>query len=131
MRAGTGAEEIWGTVEQITYRTVAPNFTSGHLLTKKGERCVLHAARAISATDSAHYWLAGVTSDYEYGLAETLASEERLYAEDRAIVSAVQPPSLSLDPNVAPNTLADRFTLSYRRAFAEFVERALGWAASG
>lgn len=126
MKAGEGAEEIWGSMEEIVYRVVAPNFTSGHLLTSAGERCVLHAARAISATESAHYWLAGVTSEYEHSLAETMASEERLYAEDRPIVGAIEPPQLSLDSRgEAPNTLADRFTLAYRAAFAEFVERAL------
>jgi phenylpropionate dioxygenase-like ring-hydroxylating dioxygenase large terminal subunit len=125
MRAGEGAEEIWGSIEEIIYRVLAPNFTSGHLLTSSGERCVIHAARAISETESAHYWLAGVTDDYEYDLDETVASEERLYAEDRPIVSAVTPPRLPLDPNAGVNTLADRFTLSYRRAFCEFVADAL------
>jgi phenylpropionate dioxygenase-like ring-hydroxylating dioxygenase large terminal subunit len=125
MRAGKGAEEIWGALEEIAYRVVAPNFTSGHLSTSAGERCVLHAARAISATESAHYWLAGISGDSKYSLAETIESEERIYAEDRPIVSAVEPPRLSLDPNAAVNTLADRFTLSYRAAFSEFVERAL------
>jgi phenylpropionate dioxygenase-like ring-hydroxylating dioxygenase large terminal subunit len=125
MSAGEGAEEIWGSIEEIGYHTVAPNLTSGHLLTSAGERCVVHAARAISATESAHYWLAGVTPDYEYSLEETIASEEQLYAEDRPIVSAIEPPQLSLNPNATVSTLADRFTLGYRSAFAEFVERAL------
>jgi hypothetical protein len=30
-----------------------------------------------------------------------------------------------LDPDADVNTLADRFTLSYRAAFREFVDRAL------
>jgi phenylpropionate dioxygenase-like ring-hydroxylating dioxygenase large terminal subunit len=131
MRAGGGAEEIWGSIEEIVYRVLAPNFTSGHLLTSSGERCVIHAARAISATESAHYWLAGVTDDYEYDLDEVLASEERLYAEDRPIVSAVRPPCLPLNPNAAVNTLADSFTLAYRRAFCEFVTQALQLPAGG
>ncbi len=125
MRSGEGAEEIWGSIEEIIYRVLAPNFASGHLLTSRGDRCVIHAARAISETESAHYWLAGVTGDYEYGLEETVASEERLYAEDRPIVSAVRPSQLPLDPNATVNTLADRFTLSYRRAFCRFVAEAL------
>jgi phenylpropionate dioxygenase-like ring-hydroxylating dioxygenase large terminal subunit len=131
MRPGEGAEEIWDSIEEIIYRVLAPNFTSGHLLTSSGERCVIHAARAISETESAHYWLAGVTDDYEFNLEETVASEERLYAEDRPIVSTVRPPQLPLDPNAAVNTLADRFTLSYRRAFCEFVTGALKPPAGG
>jgi phenylpropionate dioxygenase-like ring-hydroxylating dioxygenase large terminal subunit len=125
MQAGAGADEIWGSIEEVAYRVRAPNFTSGHVRASVGERCVLHVARAISTTESAHYWLAGVTEDYEYGLAETLASEERLYAEDRPIVAAIEPPILPLDPG-GINTLADRLTLAYRAAFREFVERALG-----
>ena len=125
MRSEEYAEEIWGTLREILYRTVAPNFASGHMLTTSGERCLLHAARAISATESAHYWLAGVTDDYEYSLAETIASEEQLYAEDRPVVSTVTPAELSLDPESDVSTLADSFTLAYRKAFAEFVRAAL------
>jgi phenylpropionate dioxygenase-like ring-hydroxylating dioxygenase large terminal subunit len=125
MLAGEGAEEIWGSLRQILYRTVAPNFASGYMETTSGGRCLLHAARAISATESAHYWLAGVTDDYEFSLEETIASEEQLYAEDRPVVSTVTPPELSLDPNSDVSTLADSFTLAYRGAFAEFTRKAL------
>lgn len=125
MRAGEGTEEIWGTLERIRYLTVAPNFASGHMQTTSGQRCLLHAARAVSATESVHYWLAGVTDDYEHSLEETIASEEQLYAEDRPIVSAVEPRELSLDVNSEVSTLADSFTLAYRQAFAEFTRAAL------
>ena len=37
----------------------------------------------------------------------------------------VEPPELSLDPNAGINCLADRFTLAYRQAFADFVNQAL------
>jgi phenylpropionate dioxygenase-like ring-hydroxylating dioxygenase large terminal subunit len=129
MEAGDGAAETWDGIEEITYRVAAPNFTSGHLLARSGERCVIHAARAISETESAHYWVAGVTSDYEYGLEATLASEEELYAEDRRIVSTVTPPRLPLAEDATVNTLADRFTLAYREAYRIFVEETLRTAA--
>lgn len=125
MRGGAESDPIWDGLREIRYRTVAPNFASGHLRADKGERCLLHAARAISATESAHYWLAGVTADYDYSLEETIASEERLYAEDRPVVSTVQPRQLSLDTEAELSTLADNFTLAYRRAFAEFTREAL------
>jgi phenylpropionate dioxygenase-like ring-hydroxylating dioxygenase large terminal subunit len=125
MRGGANSDPIWDGLREIRYRTVAPNFASGHLTADKGERCLLHAARAISATDSAHYWLAGVTADYEYSLEETIASEEELYAEDRPVVSTVEPRELSLDTEAELSTLADSFTLAYRRAFAEFTKAAL------
>jgi phenylpropionate dioxygenase-like ring-hydroxylating dioxygenase large terminal subunit len=130
MEAGPGAEEIWDSIEEIIYRVAAPNFTSGHLLTRNGERCVIHAARAIDETHSAHYWMAGITSDYDQTIAATLASEEELYAEDRRIVSTVLPARLPLEPDASVNTLADRFTLAYREAYRDFVAEALGAGAT-
>jgi phenylpropionate dioxygenase-like ring-hydroxylating dioxygenase large terminal subunit len=126
MRAGEGAEEIWGSLRELRYHAIAPNFTSAQMLTTAGERGLLHAARAISATESVHYWIEGFAENYdEYTLAEAIEFEERVYAEDLPIVAAVEPPELSLDPNADFNTLADRFTLAYRQAFAEFVREAL------
>jgi phenylpropionate dioxygenase-like ring-hydroxylating dioxygenase large terminal subunit len=126
MRVGEGAEEIWGSLRELRYHVIAPNFTSAQMLTTNGERGLLHVARAISATESVHYWIEGFTEDYdEYSLAEAIEFEQRVYAEDLPIVAAIEPPELSLDSNADLNTLADRFTLAYRRAFAEFVQRAL------
>jgi nitrite reductase/ring-hydroxylating ferredoxin subunit len=126
MLAGDGADEIWGSLRELHTHAIAPNFTSGQILSVKGERCLLHAARAISATESAHYWIAGITADYdEFSVEETIEFEQRLYAEDRAIISAVEPRELPLDPDAEANTLADRFTLSYRQAFRDYVESAL------
>jgi phenylpropionate dioxygenase-like ring-hydroxylating dioxygenase large terminal subunit len=125
MTAGEGAEELWGSLREIHYHVIAPNFTSAQLFTAGGTRCLLHAARAISASESMHYWIVGLSPGFEeYGLEEAIAAETAVYEEDRAIVSSVEPPELSLDLNSDLNTMADRFTLSYRRAFAEFVRRA-------
>ena len=126
MRAGDGADEIWGSLRELHTHAIAPNFTSGQILTVKGERCLLHAARAISPTESAHYWIAGITEDYdEFSVEETIEFEQRLYEEDCAIISAVEPRELPLDPNAEVNTLADRFTLAYRQAFSDYVSSAL------
>jgi len=87
---------------------------------------MLHIARAISATQSIHYWVVGLAEDYdECSIEEAIAAEGRLYEEDRATVSTVKPPELSLDPGGEISTLADRFTLGYRLAFSEFVRQAL------
>jgi hypothetical protein len=92
----------------------------------RGERCLLHAARAISATESAHYWIQGLTGGFdEDGLKEAIEFEERVYAEDRTVLSQIDPPELPLEPEADINTLADRFTLAYRQAFAEFVRQAI------
>lgn len=126
MLAGEGADEIWGSLRELHTHAIAPNVTSAQMLMAKGERCLLHAARAISPTASAHYWIVGFAKGYdEFGIEEAIEFEQRLYREDCAIVSAVEPPELPLDPNAEVNTLADRFTLAYRQAFGDYVNRAL------
>jgi nitrite reductase/ring-hydroxylating ferredoxin subunit len=131
MLVGDGADETWGSIREVHYHAIAPNFTSAHVFTVSGERCLLHAARAISATESAHYWIEGFTKGCdEYSLEEVIESEERVYAEDRPIVSAVEPRELPLDADADVNTLADRYTLAYRQAFGDFVRLALAEASN-
>ena len=123
---GEDASAVWGTLREMHYHAIAPNFISGRILTADGERCLLHAARAISATESAHYWIEGGLENFdEQDLENVIAYDWRVYSEDLPIISAIQPPELPLDANADVNTLADRFTLAYRAAFREYVERAL------
>lgn len=123
---GDDAAAVWGALQEMHYHVIAPNFTSGRILTADGERCLLHAARAISATESAHYWIEGGLENFdEEQLESAIAYDWRIYSEDLPIISAIQPPELPLDPNADMNTLSDRFTLAYRAAFREFVDRAL------
>jgi phenylpropionate dioxygenase-like ring-hydroxylating dioxygenase large terminal subunit len=126
MEFAEGPAAVWGELEEIGYHAIAPNFASARMFTAEGERCLLHVARALSATESMHYWIEGGLESFgEAQLAETIAYDARIYAEDIRVVSAVRPPELALDPDADVNTLADRFTLAYRQAFAEFVRRAL------
>jgi phenylpropionate dioxygenase-like ring-hydroxylating dioxygenase large terminal subunit len=126
MEWGEDASSAWGALREIEYHTIAPNFTSGRLFTEEGERCLLHVARAISATESMHYWIDGGLENFdEERLEKVIAYDAAIYTEDIAIVSKVLPPELSLDPNAEINTLADRYTLAYREAFADFVNQAL------
>jgi phenylpropionate dioxygenase-like ring-hydroxylating dioxygenase large terminal subunit len=126
MRTGNGGDGTWDSLREGLNHVIAPNFTSIQMLMAKGERCLLHAARAISASESAHYWVEGLSEDFdELSLEQAIESEERLYAEDRKIMAAIEPPELPLGSNTDVSTLADSFTLSYREAFAEFVQRAL------
>ncbi|HVY78827.1 MAG TPA: Rieske 2Fe-2S domain-containing protein [Solirubrobacterales bacterium] len=125
MRTADG-DGSWASLREGFNHVIAPNFTSIRMRMVKGERCLLHAARAIGATESAHYWMEGLSEDYdELTMEEAIASEERLYAEDREVMAAVEPRELPLALDADFNTLADRFTLAYREAFAEFVRRAL------
>jgi phenylpropionate dioxygenase-like ring-hydroxylating dioxygenase large terminal subunit len=121
-----GGDRTWDSIREGFNQVIAPNFTSIRMTMAKGERWLLHAARAISATESAHYWLEGLSEDFdELSLEQALESEERLYAEDREVIAALEPRELPLDPDGDVSTLSDRFTLAYREAFAEFVWRAL------
>ncbi len=123
---GEEADAVWGTLREMEYHAIAPNLTSVRFFTDEGERCLIHVARAIGAAESAHYWLEGGLEDFDGDRLEAaIAYDASIYAEDLPIVSAIQPPELSLDPNADVNTLADRFTLAYREAFGEFVRRAL------
>lgn len=125
MRMGPEGDSSWGSLrEGLTY-AVAPNLIAIRLWMTKGERCLLHAARTVSATESAHYWLTGVSDDFERTVEEAVELEERVYAEDRAVLETIEPPELSLDADADVSTLADRFTLAYRVAFSQFVHEAL------
>jgi hypothetical protein len=126
MRTGAGGDGTWDSIREGHNHVIAPNFTSIRMLMAKGERWLLHAARAISSTESIHYWAEGLSEDFEeLTLEEAIESEERLYAEDRAVSASVTPPELPLALDADVNTLADRFTLAYREAFSEFVRLAL------
>jgi phenylpropionate dioxygenase-like ring-hydroxylating dioxygenase large terminal subunit len=126
MEWGDGASSTWGALRELGYHTIAPNFTSGRFFTDEGERCLLHVSRAISATESVHYWIEGGLENFDAESVEkAIAYDTGIYAEDVAVVSKVQPPELSLDPDADINTLADRYTLAYREAFADFVSQAL------
>lgn len=123
---GEGPSAVWGDLREMHYHAIAPNFISGRILTADGERCLLHAARAISATESAHYWIEGGLENFdEQDLKNAIAYDWRVYSEDLPIISAIQPPELPLDANADVNTLADRFTLAYRAAYRQYVESAL------
>ncbi len=126
MRAGEGSLKSWGSLREIRYHAIAPNVISARMWVGSGERCLVHAARAIGDGESAHYWLAGISEGFrEASLEEVLAAEEQVYAEDRAVVATITPPELPLGETDV-STLADRFTLEYRRAFADFVRAACG-----
>lgn len=125
MQFGDDAEAVWGPLREMRYHVIAPNFTSAQIFTEEGERCLLHAARAISSTESAHYWIEGGLENFdEERVEQAIAFDSRVYGEDLPIISAIEPRELPLDPNAGANALADRFTLAYRRAFVEFVDRA-------
>jgi nitrite reductase/ring-hydroxylating ferredoxin subunit len=126
MEWGDDASAALGPLQEIGYHAIAPNFISGRLFSNEGERCLLHVARAISATESIHYWIEGGLENFDQErLEKAIAFDAEVYAEDVGVISKIQPPELPLDPNAEINTLADRYTLAYRETFADFVRQAL------
>lgn len=126
MEPGEEAERVWGSLEEMHYETIAPNFISVRMRTSEGERAILHAARAISASESMHYWIQALSRDFgEDRLAEAIDFETRVYAEDAAVISAIEPPVLQLGAGSEVSTLADAYTMAYRQAFGDYVTRAL------
>ncbi|HEX6752434.1 MAG TPA: Rieske 2Fe-2S domain-containing protein [Solirubrobacterales bacterium] len=130
MRIGPGGDESWDSLREGLNYAVAPNLITSRLWMAQGERCLLHAARAVSATESVHYWLTGVSDDCEQRIEEAVDLEERVYAEDREVMETIEPPELPLDADSDVSTLADRFTLAYRAAFSQFVREALAGRAA-
>jgi phenylpropionate dioxygenase-like ring-hydroxylating dioxygenase large terminal subunit len=125
MPAAEGIASGWGSLPKMAYHVIAPNVASTQTISEMGERCLIHAARAISHTESAHYWIQGLRGEVaEARLEEVIEFEERVYAEDRPIISAIRPAELALDQDYEVSTLSDCFTLAYRQAFVEFVRRA-------
>jgi nitrite reductase/ring-hydroxylating ferredoxin subunit len=126
MRSGPGGDAVWGTLRELSYRLSAPNFVAVQMRTSEGDRCLLHAARAIGPARSEHFWIEGAAADCGgASLEEAIEADGRIYAEDIAIISHVVPAEFSLDPRAEVSTLADAYTLAYREAFTEFVYEAL------
>jgi hypothetical protein len=109
MQVGDGGDPIWGSLRELRFHIVAPNFTSALMLMNQGQRCLLHAGK--------------------FSLEEAIRAEERLYREDSEVISMVKPPELPLDPAADVSTVADRLTLAYRHGFVDFVREALQSAA--
>jgi phenylpropionate dioxygenase-like ring-hydroxylating dioxygenase large terminal subunit len=119
------ARSVWSPTFELRNHVIAPNFTSAHMRTPKGERCLLQVSRAMSARESMTYWIQGLARDFDGDLDEAIDFEKRVYAEDCAIISRIEPPELPLHRRADVSTLSDRFGLAYREAFAEFVRRAI------
>lgn len=125
MTVGAGGEDLYGSRPEVRYLTIAPNLTSARILSDTGERGLIHVARSIGPRESMHYWIQVLGDGFEKSdLEQAIEFETKVYAEDRRVLSAIEPPELSLGSNIEINTLADRYTLAYRQAFADFVRLA-------
>lgn len=108
------------------YHAIAPAFVFIELdQGSVGHRLVMNVASPISRDRCTIYLGAGIAPDYTGGtVADVVAMESQVLAEDVPILNTMDPPEAPLDGAGQANTASDRYTLEYRRAFIEFVRRA-------
>jgi phenylpropionate dioxygenase-like ring-hydroxylating dioxygenase large terminal subunit len=121
-KAAGGYEEVWHDMS-FAYHAMAPAFIYVSLDTHEGARHVLVAAQPVAERESIVYYLTAIEPGWQgVSLDEALRHEKIIMAEDVRITG-------TLDPWEAPlfgspgevHCPADKFTLAYRRAFAEWA----------
>jgi len=115
------------------YHIIAPGFIAiTYDYERLGERIVAGFPSPIDYEHVKIFW--GVANAHDYrgeGLAECLRVEDLLYREDLPVVARIQPREIDWDDVAVEYSVpADLFTLTYRRAFRELMERAKGRAAA-
>jgi len=108
------------------YHIVAPGFIAiTYDYERLGQRVVAGFPCPVAYDEVKIFW--GVANEKGYqgaDLAECLRLEELLYLEDLPVAASIEPPEIDWDGNYVEHTVAaDLFTINYRRAFREFIER--------
>jgi phenylpropionate dioxygenase-like ring-hydroxylating dioxygenase large terminal subunit len=109
------------------YHIVAPGFIAiTYDYERLGRRIVAGFPSPVAYDRVRIFW--GVANERGYrgeGLAECLRIEDLLYREDLPIAQTIEPREVDWDGHALEYSVpADLYTLSYRRAFKEFIERA-------
>jgi nitrite reductase/ring-hydroxylating ferredoxin subunit len=106
----------------MRYHAIAPHFAS--IMADdglQGARYLLNCPCPVSMEHTRTFYVNGVTRNLAGELPELIASEERVYAEDREVVGEIEPRRLG-QPFEQVHTTADAYTLAFRRAFIEYVK---------
>jgi phenylpropionate dioxygenase-like ring-hydroxylating dioxygenase large terminal subunit len=116
----------------MRYHTIAPGISViVYEYDRIGSRVLFGAPCPTGPTECTIFW--GVANEVDFkGLTvqESMEAELAVYLEDVPVVSDLDPAEVVFDGSVEEVSVpADLFTLNYRRAFLEFVDRALGSAA--
>ncbi|WP_322044353.1 Rieske 2Fe-2S domain-containing protein [Paraburkholderia sp. J67] len=111
----------------MQYHCAAPGFASiTYDYERLGKRIVAGFPSPVAYDEVRIFW--GVANERGYrgaDLEECLRIEEMVYLEDMPIAASIQPREIDWDGQVVEHSVpADLFTLNYRRAFREFIERA-------
>jgi len=108
------------------YHIVAPGFVAiTYDYERLGKRVVAGFPCPVAYEEVKIFW--GVANERGYrgaNLVECLRLEELLYLEDLPVAATIHPREIDWDGNYSEHTVAaDLFTINYRRAFREFIER--------
>jgi nitrite reductase/ring-hydroxylating ferredoxin subunit len=104
---------IWDSKADTTmrYHAIVPGFAS----IMAGD-----CPSPVSLEQTRTFYVNGVTPDLAGDLPGMVASEARVYAEDREIVGDIEPRRLGA-PLMQVHTIADTYTLAFRQAFRDYV----------
>ena len=118
-----GEQRIWDsdTDAVMRYHAIAPGFASIMAGDQPaGARCLLNCPSPVSLEQTRTFYVNGVTPNLAGDLPGMVASEEKVYAEDRKIVGDIEPRRLGV-PLEQVHTIADTYTLAFRKAFLDYV----------
>jgi phenylpropionate dioxygenase-like ring-hydroxylating dioxygenase large terminal subunit len=119
----TGQQTIWDAESDavMRYHAIAPGFASIMSGDRSaGARYLMNCPSPVSLEQTRTFYVNGVTPDLAADLPGMVASEERVYAEDREIVGTIEPRGLG-QPLEQVHTIADSYALAFRKAFLEYV----------
>ncbi|MFC3532780.1 Rieske 2Fe-2S domain-containing protein [Vogesella facilis] len=108
------------------YHMVAPGFIAiTYKYDKLGTRVVAGFPCPVAYDDVKIFWGVANASDYRgESLEECLRLEKELYWEDLPVAAGIVPREIDWDGNFVEHSVqSDLYTLNYRRAYREFIER--------
>lgn len=110
----------------MNYHIVAPGLVAiNYNYERLGKRVVAGFPCPVAYDHVKIFWAVANDRDYRGAdLQECLRVEELLYLEDLPVAATITPAEIDWDTNVVEHSVpADLYTLNYRRAFREFIER--------
>lgn len=118
-----GFEEIWHDSMVFTYYVRPPALICLKMEGDEGIRYTVHAAQPVDETRSIIYFATAATPSWTgVPIAEAVRHEHIIYSEDTPIISELEPREAPLFGTAGlVHSPADKFTLGYRRAFAEWA----------
>lgn len=114
----------------LNYRFEVPSFA--YVFTEhpeRGRRLVAQAAAPVEAGSSRCrvFWFVAANAPFRRrfgGLQTQVDIEAKVFAEDVPIVEALEPTEAPLDLDGQAHVRADRYSIAYRRLYAELIEQA-------